>query len=204
MEPDALISSTYLPDRDFYVRPTPVVARELLGTVLCHYTPDGLLAGRIVEVEAYLGRGDPAAHSSAGKTRRTAVIFGPPGHAYVYRIYGMHHCLNVVAEPDGEPGCVLVRAIEPICGVRAMQARRNSRRPIDIANGPGKLTSALAIGMEAYGADLLEGSLTIRLASGRSPNAISTSPRIGITKATDLALRYFVANSEYVSHQRAL
>ncbi len=175
------------------------MAPDLLGATLCHRTSDGLLAGRIVEVEAYLGQGDPAAHSAAGRTSRTAVIFGPPGHAYVYRIYGIHHCLNVVTEPDGQPGCVLIRALEPLCGVQAMQTRRNARRRRDIANGPGKLTRALDVGAASGGANLLGSRLTIRLPLVPSPTKIRTSPRIGISKATELPLRYFVAGSEYVS-----
>ncbi len=203
MKPSELTASTRLPPSSFYARATQVVARDLLGAALCHQTSDGLLAGRIVEVEAYLGHGDPAAHSSAGRTRRTAVVFGPPGHAYIYRIYGIHHCLNVVAEPDGQPGCVLVRAIEPLCGVRVMRERRNAHRPRDIANGPGKLTNALGIGIESCGANLLAGPLTIRIPHGPSSVAFGTSPRIGITKATDLPLRYFVEDCEYVSRFRS-
>ncbi len=198
-----LTASTRLPSRRFYSRPTQDVARDLLGATLCHRTATGLLAGRIVEVEAYLGEGDPAAHSCAGKTPRTAVVFGPPGHAYVYRIYGMHYCLNVVAEPDGRPGCVLVRAIQPVCGVRAMQENRNARTRVEIGNGPGKLTRALAIGIKTYGADLIAGPLTIRMPCEPAPVAIGSSPRIGITKATDLPLRYFVTGSEFVSRRRA-
>ena len=167
--------------------------------MLLHRTAREALAGMIVEVEAYLGKGDPAAHSSAGHTHRTRAIFGPPGHAYVYRIYGMHRCLNVVAEPDGVPGCVLVRAVEPVCGVSAMKFRRNVRRRVDIASGPGKLTAAMAIGMELYGADLLKSPLTIRLPNRPRRFETETSGRIGITKATDLELRYFVKNSAHVS-----
>src|SRR5579884_3826601 len=125
--------------REFYERPTVTVARELLGKVLVH----GPAAGIIVETEAYLGGDDLAAHSARGITDRTRVIFGPPGHAYVYFIYGMYECLNMVAEPEGKPGCVLIRALEPVAGIDIMRTRRPKARTIhDLASGPGKLTVA--------------------------------------------------------------
>src|SRR5947209_5879283 len=128
--------------RSFYERPTVEVARGLLGKVLVH----GPTAGVIVETEAYLGGEDLAAHSARGITERTRVIFGPPGHAYVYFIYGMYECLNLVCEPAGVPGCVLIRALEPVAGMDLMRTRRPAaRKPEQIANGPGKLTLAMAI-----------------------------------------------------------
>ena len=196
-----IVRATRIPNRSFFERPTKRVARDLLGTTLVHRTSNRLLAGRIVEVEAYLGRDDPAAHSSAGLTARTRVIFGAPGHAYVYRIYGMYHCLNVVAEAKGEPGCVLIRALEPLCGAEDMWSRRPAaKRRRDLCNGPGKLTRAMAIGMDLYGADLLKGPLTVRIPRISEPVRISTTPRIGITKAADLELRFFIADKEYASH----
>src|SRR5256712_14172532 len=120
--------------RSFYKRPTVEVARALLGKVLVH----GATAGTIVETEAYLGGDDLASHSARGVTPRTRVIFGPPGHAYVYFIYGMYECLNLVAEPEGKPGCVLIRAVDPVCGIATMFRRRpNARRAQDLASGPG-------------------------------------------------------------------
>jgi len=199
LAPRELKGATRLPSRAFYARPTREVARDLLGAALCHKADGDLLAGRTVEVEAYLGSGDPAAHSSAGITPRTRVIFGPPGHAYVYRVYGIHVCLNVVAEPEGCPGCVLVRAIEPLCGIAAMRSRRAAKPVAQVANGPGKLTAALGIGLRAYGSDLLEGPLTIRIPRTVAPFRVEASPRIGITKATKRPLRYFIAGSPYVS-----
>src|SRR6476646_10253902 len=125
--------------RGFYDRPTVDVARDLLGKVLVH----GPTAGLIVETEAYLGGEDLAAHSARGMTERTRVIFGPPGHAYVYFIYGMYECLNLVCEPKGTPGCVLIRAVEPVAGIELMRARRPAARKLeDLASGPGKLTLA--------------------------------------------------------------
>ena len=197
-----LLASTRLPPRAFYAGRTVDVAKALLGSTLLHRTMGTVLAGRIVEVEAYLGRDDTAAHSSAGLTPRTRVIFGPPGHAYVYRIYGMHCCLNVVAEPDGVAGCVLIRALEPTCGMGEMQSRRPAARRIrDLANGPGKLTRAMAIDMSLYGADLTRGKLTIRIPVNPRPLKIETSTRVGISKATELDLRFFIANNEFVSRR---
>ena len=176
------------------------MARDLLGTILVHDARDGLVAGRIVETEAYLCEGDQAAHSSAGQTPRTKVIFGPPGHAYVYRIYGMYCCLNVIVEPDGSPGCVLIRALEPLAGIECMRSRRRAARKLaDVANGPGKLTMAFSIGMDLYGADLLEGPLTIRVPEPRRAPVVRSSRRIGISKSEELDLRFFIADNEYVS-----
>src|SRR5215468_1039394 len=137
--------------RAFYERPTIEVARNLLGKVLVH----GPVAGIIVETEAYLGGDDLAAHSARGLTSRTRVIFGPPGHAYVYFIYGMYECLNIVAEPAGTAGCVLIRALEPVDGIDLMRRRRpTARKAEDLANGPGKLTLAMAITRNQNGADV--------------------------------------------------
>lgn len=200
--PAELLAATRLPARSFYARPTVEVARSLLGTVLLHHTGEGLLAGVIVEVEAYLGQDDPAAHSSAGRTARTRVIFGEPGHAYVYKIYGLHHCLNVVAEPGGTPGCVLVRAMEPVCGIDVMRSRRVAARRADqIASGPAKLTQAMGIGMEAYGADLLGEPLSIRVPRKDPEVAVGTTKRIGIRKARELDLRFFIVDNEHVSRR---
>ncbi len=191
-----------MPSRDFYARSTVEVAHDLLGTVLLHETNHGPLAGRIVETEAYLGSGDLAAHSAAGVTPRTRVIFGPPGHAYVYRSYGIHNCLNVVAEPEGEAGCVLIRAIEPLVGTERMAILRPKAKTVrDIASGPGKLTQAMAIGLELNATDLLDGPLTVRLPQTLVKPAIVTSRRIGITRSADLELRFLVSNNQFVSRR---
>ena len=173
--------------RSFYARATVEVARGLLGKVLVH----GVTAGIIVETEAYLGGDDLAAHSARGLTARTRVIFGPPGHAYVYLIYGMYECLNLVAEPDGRPGCVLIRALEPVSGVALMQARRGAiRKAEQLANGPGKLTLALGITRAHNGADVTRGSLVVREAPGEGEMQIEVTPRIGITRSAELPLRF--------------
>src|ERR1041385_3026669 len=165
--------------RSFSARPTGEVARELLGKVLVH----GPAAGIIVETEAYLGGDELVAHSARGVTARTRVIFGPPGHAYVYFIYGMYECLNLVCEPEGQPGCVLIRAIEPAAGIDLMRKRRpTARKPEDVASGPGKLTLALAIARAQNGVDVTRGSLVVREPAEPRHVDIAVTPRIGITK----------------------
>lgn len=189
--------------RDFYARPTVEVARDLLGKIIVHRVDGEELAGRIVEVEAYLGRDDPAAHFFGGMTPRTRVIFGPPGYAYVYFVYGMYHCLNFVTEPDGVAGAVLVRALEPVAGVAAMRLLRpKARRDTDLASGPGKLAQAMGVTLDQYGADVTEGALTVREPVSSDPFKIGVSPRIGIKKAVDLPLRFFVEGNAHVSRAK--
>ena len=172
------------------------VARECLGKVIVH----GSTAGRIVEVEAYLGLDDLAAHSSRGITERTRVIFGPPGHAYVYFIYGMYDCLNFVTEQDRTPGALLIRALEPLSGLAVMQRRRpKARRLEDFASGPGKLTLALGITRKLNGANLVESPITVRRLRDEPPIEIAEGPRIGITKCADLPLRFWIAGNRFVS-----
>jgi DNA-3-methyladenine glycosylase len=184
--------------RAFYLRPAPQVARELLGKILAF---DGV-SGRIVETEAYLGEDDGAAHSARGITPRTRVLFGPPGHAYVYFIYGMYDCLNVVCEPDGIAGGVLIRALEPLTGLDRMRARRGSaKRDEDLANGPGKLTRALGIKIAHNGVDVTKGPITIHAAEQAERFEIAASARIGITKSADLPLRFFIKDNKYVSRR---
>jgi DNA-3-methyladenine glycosylase len=181
--------------RGFYNRPAVEVARDLLGKALVH----GPVAGLIVETEAYPGGDDLASHSAAGITDRTRVIFGPPGHAYVYLSYGMHECLNFVTDREGVAGCVLIRALEPLRGIEIMRSRRpRARNDRDLANGPGKLTQALAITREHYGADLTKGPLLVEShASGRFD--IATSKRIGISKCADSPLRFTISGNSFLS-----
>ena len=157
-------------------------------------------AGRIIEVEAYLGKGDPAAHSFNGPTKRTRIQWGPPGHAYVYLIYGMYCCLNFVTEPEGEPGCVLIRALEPRWGIGCMFERRNHPKKVtDLCSGPGKLTQALGIEREHNGTDLVAGPLLV-LKGPRVPDLkVRTSPRIGLVHATERLLRFFEKDNQHVS-----
>ncbi len=182
--------------RPFYERPAVQVARGLLGKVLVH----GPAAGIIVETEAYLGLDDLAAHASRGMTNRTRVLFGPPGHAYVYFIYGMYECLNIVAEPEGRPGCVLIRALEPVTGLELMQRRRPAaRRPEDLASGPGKLTLAMGITRAHYGVDLTRGSLVVREPAEPRKIEIEVTPRIGIRECADWPLRFVIKGNRFVS-----
>lgn len=184
----------------FYDRPTELVARELLGAVLEHASPDGVASGRIVETEAYLGPDDPACHAVAGRTERTWHLHGPPGVAYVYFIYGAHWCFNAVTREEGHGSAVLVRALEPARGMDLMRSRRgNVRRDMDLTNGPGKLCQALGIGGALDGVRLDRGPLRI-LSGDPVPDAdVGVTARIGITKASDWPLRWVVRANPYVS-----
>ncbi len=182
--------------RRFYNRSTIEVAQDLLGKVLVH----GPTAGAIVETEAYLGGDDLAAHSARGITDRTKVIFGPPGHAYVYFIYGMYECLNLVAEPEGHPGCVLIRALEPLAGIELMRQRRPAARKLeDLASGPGKLTLAMGINRAQNGADVTRGSLVVRRPIEKRSFEIAVTPRIGIQKCADWPLRFVIRGNRFTS-----
>ncbi|MGH9629535.1 MAG: DNA-3-methyladenine glycosylase [Bryobacteraceae bacterium] len=193
--PDLLAESEILPE-NFYFASTIKVARRLLGKVLCH---DGA-AGMIVETEAYLGGDDLAAHSSRGITDRTRVIFGPPGRAYVYFIYGMWECLNIVAEPNGQPGCVLIRALQPLAGIELMRQRRPADARIEkLASGPGRLTRALSITRSLNGADLRKGPLFAYRWRREPKFRITTTARIGINKCADWPLRFYIAGNRFVS-----
>lgn len=184
----------------FYDRPTEQVARDLLGAVLEHRTSEGVAAGRIVETEAYIGEHDLACHAAAGKTTRTAPLYGPPGIAYVYFIYGMYWCFNAVTRGEGEPSAVLVRAIEPVSGIGLMRARRpHARNDIELTNGPGKLCLALGIGRSENLSDLRRSSLLIREGAAVPDDDVVITARIGITKCADWPLRYFVRDNPWVS-----
>jgi len=186
--------------KSFYDRPTEQVARDLLGAVLEHRTPEGVASGRIVETEAYIGEHDLACHAAAGKTIRTAPLYGPPGIAYVYFIYGMYWCFNAVTRREGEPSAVLVRALEPVSGIELMRARRpRARNDIELTNGPGKLCLALGIGQNENLADLRRSSLVIRAAARVADDDVVITPRIGITKCADWPLRYLVRGNPWVS-----
>jgi DNA-3-methyladenine glycosylase len=186
--------------RDFYARGAVTVARDLLGKVLVH----GPTAGIIVETEAYLGGDDLASHTARGITDRTRVIFGPPGHAYVYLVYGMYECLNLVAEAEGKPGCVLLRALEPVAGLEAMRRRRTAaRREQDLTSGPGKLTLALGITRADNGADVTRGTLVVREPAERRRFEIVVTPRIGIRQCADWPLRFLIRGNAFVSGPRS-
>lgn len=198
MDASLYVKSAEVLPRQFYERPTVDVARGLLGMLIVN----GAAAGRIVETEAYVGIHDPAAHASAGLTPRTRVLFGPPGHAYVYLIYGMYECLNLVAEPGGSPGCVLIRALEPVAGIALMRRRRGVEKLESLMSGPGKLTIAMGISRADNGRDVTRGRFTVRRPNDYFPPDIEVSPRIGITKAADRELRFFIKANRFVSAQR--
>jgi DNA-3-methyladenine glycosylase len=190
----------------FYARPAVVVARELLGARIVS-SVDGLLTvGRIVETEAYTGPDDEASHAAAriGRTARNAAMFGPPGSAYVYRIYGVHWCLNVVTDTVDHPAAVLIRAIEPITGIDVMHERRG-RGTIArclIGRGPGNLARALGIDGILNGQSLRVAPLRLLRGDTIDDAAIATGPRIGVTRATDLPLRFFIRGNPSVSGRR--
>jgi DNA-3-methyladenine glycosylase len=188
--------------RDFYARSVLIVARQCIGKILVHRTAEGEAAGRIVETEAYRGPRDLAAHSARGRTRRTAAMFGPPGHAYVYRLYGTCWAMNLVAADAGEPHAVLIRAIEPLRGIDLMAARR--RQPAtsrNLTNGPGKLTEALAITGADYARDLCDDVLFLT-EDDRRMAKIGRSVRINVEYAGVWAAhpwRFYERDNPYVS-----
>jgi DNA-3-methyladenine glycosylase len=181
--------------RRFFDRSVHQVARDLIGFELAV----GETAGVIVETEAYEAA-DPACHAYIGKTTRNEVLFGPPGHAYVYLSYGIHSLLNFVTEPDGTASAVLIRAVEPTRGIELMRERRRQEEISALCSGPGKLTEALGVGLELNGADLFEPPFELSPPSGEWRGAeVVTGPRIGITKAAELPWRYCVRGSRFVS-----
>jgi DNA-3-methyladenine glycosylase len=202
--------------RDFYNRDPRRVSRELLGKVLIRHDSSGMRAGRIVELEAYLGAGDLAAHAAAGLTSRNQVLFGPPGHAYVYLIYGNHWCLNVSCMPEGEAGCVLIRALEPMAGLREMARARGvpfaactvlEERPLvlrKLTSGPGRLCQALGITRPRdNGKDLTSAASDLLIVDdGFRPRRVATTTRIGITKDSLHPLRYVIAGNPFVSGKK--
>jgi DNA-3-methyladenine glycosylase len=185
--------------RDFYRRPARRVARELLGCLLVTRRGRVVTAGRIVETEAYLGPEDAASHA-AFRPGSHALFYGDGGFAYVYLNYGIHRCLNAIAGPAGHPGCVLIRAVEPMRGLRAMARRRGvSSDQARLASGPGNLTRALGITLEDNGADLTRGRLTVEPQEAGRAFRVASGPRIGITRAREPRLRFWIAGNRFVS-----
>ena len=197
--------------RAFFIRNPRRVGRELLGKVLVRKSADEYRTGRIVEVEAYLGKDDPAAHAAAGTTARNSVIFGPPGHAYVYFIYGNHYCLNVSCEPEGRAGCILFRALEPLAGIEEMSESRRIEISSDrdlprLTSGPGRLCEAFDITRQRdNSSDLTDPSGTLWIGDdGYRARSILVTPRIGITKAAEHPLRYLLEGNRFVSGRKTL
>ena len=189
--------------REFYLRPALEAAPELLGKLLVHETAEGLTAGRIVEVEAYVGPEDDGAHSfGARRTARTAIQYGPGGFAYVFGLYGMHWCFNVVTAPEERPEVVLVRALEPVRGLALMQKRRGTEREELLCSGPGRLCQAMGITKAQYGLDLCRGPLYLEDGERIPPERIALSPRVNIDYAQgykDRLWRYFIRDNPHVS-----
>ena len=207
----ALRAAPVLP-REFFNRDPVTIARELLGKLLIRRVGRKLLAGRVVEDEAYLGANDPAAHAYTGRTARNAVLFGPPGHAYVYFIYGNHYCFNVSCMPEGYGEGVLFRALEPVFGVEQMALARDLELPDSphanqlrlISSGPGRLSEAFGITrMRDNAKDLTSAKSDLWLADdGFRPGRIVATPRIGVTKAAERPLRFAIAGNGFVSGRR--
>lgn len=193
--------------RAFYARPVLSVARDVIGKILVHKEPQGLLAGRIVEAEAYRGPEDRAAHSFGGRrTERTEVMYGPPGLAYVFFVYGMHWHVNLVTTREGAPHAVLLRAVEPLSGAELMAARRGlPETDVNLCNGPGKLCQAFGIDKRHYGVDLTRGKLF--LSEGKRLGKLGRSPRIGVDYAEEWAQkpwRFFEQGNRWVSRTRRI
>jgi len=189
--------------RSFFARPSPEVGPDLLGRILVRRLGDGrLLSARIVETEAYQ-EDDPASHSYRGRTNRTEVMFGRPGHLYVYFTYGMHHCLNVVTGSDGEGSAVLLRAAEPLEGVQEMARRRGTDDPRALCSGPGRLCQALRIAREENGLDVVRGhELWLLEGTPVSPPEIDVGSRVGITRGIERPWRFSVQGDRFVSRVR--
>jgi DNA-3-methyladenine glycosylase len=189
-------------DRAWFDRPAIEVAPDLLGMLLTHDSPDGRVTGRIVEVEAYQGPEDLAAHSARGRTPRNAVMFGTPGHLYVYLIYGLHHCANVVCGPGTKPEAVLLRAAQIVEGEALARLRRGGVPESRLAAGPGNLGAALGLDRSLDGADLTSGP--VRLAPGARPARIERSPRVGVDYAAEWAarpMRYTIVDDRFRSRR---
>jgi DNA-3-methyladenine glycosylase len=206
-----MLISTYPPGnsverrlpRPFFERYTPDVARELLGCLLVRKIGHKALSGRIVEVEAYRGSDDPASHSFRGVTKRSAIMFGAAGHAYVFFSYGFHWCLNFTCEGEGQPGAVLIRALEPVEGIERMVENRGVSEVARLTNGPGKLTRALSIDGAFNGEDVTKSRRLYILENEGEPVRIKASARIGISMGREQQWRYFVEGNPFVSKRNA-
>ncbi len=191
--------------RNFYTRDVTIVALQLLGKILVKVEKNKILAGKIVEVEAYDGDVDEASHSFKGKTRRNEVMFREGGHFYVYFTYGVHHCCNVVTGKEGHGAAVLIRAIEPLAGIETMAYRRFGKRKVEekqlrnLTNGPGKICQAFAFDRTHSGLDLTGDKVYIIDASLLKKSEIGVSKRIGISKSTELPWRFFIKGSKFLS-----
>jgi DNA-3-methyladenine glycosylase len=191
-------------ERAWFDRPAVELAPELLGARLVHASPEGVVGGRIVEVEAYSGPEDLAAHSARGRTARNAIMFGRPGHLYVYLVYGLHHCMNIVAGPGEKPEAVLIRALEIDEGIDLARARRGTRVPAArLASGPGNVGQALGVDRRLNGTDLLAGPVHVEPPPGSS-RSVRRGPRVGVDYAAAWAarpMRFWIADDPHVSRR---
>jgi DNA-3-methyladenine glycosylase len=192
--------------KNFYQDPTVKIAQNLLGTYLVHNSAEGRAIGRIVETEAYLYRDDPACHAHRGMTKRNTVMFGPAGRSYIYFIYGMYYCFNVVTGKVGDGEAVLIRALEPVSGLKLMQARRKTTDIHKLCSGPAKLVLALGISGRQNGMCLRTGPIRIHsresfplIDKGERKFEVATTTRIGISQASHLPLRFYIKDNSYVS-----
>ncbi len=187
--------------KEFYARDTVKVAKELLGKYMVSFSEQGITVGKVVETEAYLGKTDPACHSARGKTSKNEVMFGPAGRAYVYIIYGIHYCFNVTTGDLNTPAAVLIRALEPIEGIEIMERRRGCKKITELCSGPGKLTTAMGISMNENGKSLVSGPVRFftKNQEKKESRLIVTTTRIGISKAADLPLRFYLKQNPYIS-----
>lgn len=189
-------------DPSFFEKDTPTIAKNILGMVLETNFTEGKTSGRIVETEAYLGFDDPASHAFNGQTLRNSAMFGPPGSFYIYFTYGMYYCMNIVTAPKGKAEAVLIRAVEPLSGIEIMKKRRGKDTLLQLTNGPAKLVQALGITKDLNGRDIKKGPVLLLA----DPNfkildeTICTSERIGISKARDLPLRFYINKNPFVSN----
>ena len=192
------LTSPRLP-RAFFSRDPVILARDLLGRILFYRAPEGLLAGRIVETEAYTGEADPASHAFRGRTARNAVMFGRAGIAYVYFSYGMHYCLNVTADARGVAGAVLLRALEPLAGMEVMRQRGDRGAEHRLLSGPGKIGRGFGLGLKDNGLDFTRGPLGLAAGTKVADDQVAVSRRVGISRAVDLPYRFSVVGSRSVS-----
>lgn len=195
-------SAERLPE-SFFARPAGIVARELLGAIIASRVGGRLTAGIIVETEAYLGSDDPGSHAATrGVTPRNRVMYGPPGHAYVYFTYGNHHMLNLVTDAEGTAGAVLLRAVEPVTGLEVMRLRRGGRGDVSVTNGPGKLAAALGVDLALNGTPL-GSELSVYVGQRCDDDRVAVTGRVGLTRGHELPLRFYIRDNPYVSRARA-
>jgi DNA-3-methyladenine glycosylase len=194
-----IINKTNILNKEFYLRSPEIVAKELLGKILVKKTDKEILSGMIVETEAYLSKNDQASHSATGLSNRNKMMFEQGGILYVYKIYGIHHCINVVTEDNGIGSAVLIRAIEPIDGINSMKILRNTSEINNLTNGPGKVSQAFDFNLIDNGKSLESDEISIYDNERISESEIITTKKIGITKSVDLPLRFYLKSNSFVS-----